>query len=204
MNFGLNFGMSSKRPTGRFPWFLCGVLTFVGMSPGSAHTSRETQLTQTTVTLDGSHDFDFLAGHWDIRNRRLKQRWVGSQEWDEFAATSKIQPVLGGIGNVDEFKAPSQGFGGLTLRLYQPATRQWSLYWANSRDGVLQPPVHGHFVNGAGTFYGDDVDADKPIRVRYIWSRITKTSARWEQAFSADGGKTWETNWIMDFTRTTP
>lgn len=178
------------------------LLTFAAMSSSHAFSSRETQLTQSTAIADGSRDFDFLTGRWDIQNRRLKQRWVGSQEWDQFPATSAVQQALGGIGNFDEYQAPTKGFGGVTLRLYQPATRQWSLYWANSRDGILQPPVHGHFVNGVGTFYGEDVDEGKPVRVRYRWSRITRTSARWEQAFSVDGGKTWETNWIMDFTRT--
>jgi hypothetical protein len=177
------------------------LLGLAAVNPGHAFTSRETQLTQSTTSSDGSHDFDLLAGHWNIQNRRLKQRWVGSDEWDEFPATSAMQLTLGGIGIFDEYKAPARGFAGITLRLYQPATQQWSLYWANSRDGVLQPPVHGRFVKDVGTFYGDDVDDGKPVRVRYIWSRITRTSARWEQAFSIDGGKSWETNWIMDFTR---
>lgn len=193
--------MHSPSLAGRFLCCLCGALPLAfAMNSSHAFTSRETQLTHST-TADASHDFDFLAGHWKVQNRRLRQRWGGSQEWDEFPATSTVQSTLGGIGNFDEYQAPARGFGGITLRLYQPATRQWSLYWANSRDGVLQPPVHGRFVNGVGTFYGDDVDEGKPVRVRYIWSHSARTTARWEQAFSADGGKTWETNWIMEFTR---
>jgi hypothetical protein len=85
--------------------------------------------------------------------------------------------------------------------MLSPETGEWTIYWVNSRTGELQQPVVGRFADGVGTFYGDDVDDGTPVRVRYIWSRITPTSARWEQAFSTDAERTWETNWIMDHTR---
>jgi hypothetical protein len=110
--------------------------------------------------------------------------------------------VFGGAGNFDEILFPTKGFSGMTLRLFSPGTGKRSLYWANSRDGALQPPVEGAFTNGAGEFFGDDEHEGRPIRVRYTWSEITAEHARWDQAFSVDGGETWELNWIMALTRT--
>jgi hypothetical protein len=95
-----------------------------------------------------------------------------------------------------------KGHRGLTFRLFDPARQEWSIWWVNSRDGLLTPPVAGRFADGVGTFHGADTHEGTPVRVRYIWSRITPSSARWEQAFSVDGEQTWETNWIMDLTRT--
>ena len=148
------------------------------------------------------NDFDFLAGTWSIANRRLAKPLVGAEEWDEFPATTVARTFFGGAGSFDEVTFPTKGWSGVSFRLYDPARAEWSIYWANSRDGRLQPPVVGRFSEGRGEFYGDDTHEGAPIRVRYIWSRITPTSAQWEQAFSVDGGQTWETNWIMDLTRT--
>lgn len=160
---------------------------------------------QATVRIrDSVHDFDFLIGSWTVANRRLKRRFVGSSDWDQFPARLTVRYILGGIGNTDEIAFPTQGWTGATLRLFNPVTKQWSLYWADSRRGVLFPPVVGSFDGERGVFYGDDVDDGKPIRVRYLWSGITSRSARWEQAFSLDTEKTWETNWIMEITRSEP
>jgi len=145
-------------------------------------------------------DFDFLHGHWRVANRRLKERLRGSQEWEEFDATALCQPLFGGDANVDEFTFP-WGDSGLTLRLYDPSSKQWSLSWSTRATGRLLPPVVGTFTDGVGTFYGDDTEQGRPVRVRYIWSGITPTAAQWEQAFSTDGGQTWETNWFMYLTR---
>src|SRR6266511_122743 len=149
------------------------------------------------------NDFDFLVGEWTITNRRLRERLVGSDDCEEFASTSVVHNLFDGAANVDEITFPSKGFKGLTLRLFDPEREEWSLYWANSQTGVLFPPVVGRFEGGRGEFYGDDVENRTPVRVRYIWSEITPTWARWEQAFSTDQGKTWETNWIMELTRPT-
>jgi hypothetical protein len=161
-------------------------------------------MSTTAKEHDGSHDFDFFFGRYRAHNKRLVGRLRGSTTWESFEHTSDCRPVLGGLGNMDEnvFDDPSRpGFIGMSLRLFDPQTRQWSIYWADNRVGVLQPPVVGSFSNGVGIFEGPDGFEGKPILVRYTWSNITSTSARWEQAFSPDNGQTWETNWIMDFTR---
>ena len=112
-----------------------------------------------------------------------------------------MRTILRGMGNVDEIDFPTKGWSGATLRLFDPQSARWSIYWANSRDGIMQPPVVGAFSGGVGEFYCDDIDEGKPIRVRYIWSHITEHSARWQQAFSLDLGATWETNWLMELRR---
>ncbi|GAA3838418.1 hypothetical protein GCM10022226_70910 [Sphaerisporangium flaviroseum] len=153
------------------------------------------------------NDFDFYTGTWDVTNRRrtdfLQETcfYEEATEWEEFPAVSRASRHFEGGANFDEIEFPTKGFGGLTLRLYDPEREEWSLYWVNSRDGKLTTPVVGRFVDGRGEFYGDDTLVGKDIRVRYIWSGITADSARWEQAFSVDGEKTWITNWIMDSTR---
>ena len=155
----------------------------------------------TVASLAGRTDFDFLVGDWEVANRRLKQRHVGSTDWDEFPARLTMRLILGGLGNVDEVNFPTKGWSGATFRFFNPESQRWSIYWVNSRDGLMQAPVVGSFKNGVGEFYGEDLDEGRPIRVRYRWSMITRTSARWEQAFSTDGDKTWETNWITDLRR---
>ncbi|CAN5374648.1 hypothetical protein BH10ACT7_BH10ACT7_02550 [soil metagenome] len=146
-------------------------------------------------------DFDFLYGDWHVSNRRLGELFVGSTEWREFEATSWARPLLGGVGNVDEMDCPSEGFSGATIRLQDQASGLWSIYWADSTSGRLFPPVVGSFADGRGDFYGDDQVDGRPIRAHFIWSRITPDSARWEQEFSMDDGVTWETNWVMEFSR---
>src|SRR5947207_1119045 len=138
------------------------------------------------------NDFDFLQGSWDVANRRLVT--TGGEEWEEFPAVSVCHGFFDGAGNFDEISFPTKGFAGATIRMFDPDKKEWSLYWVSSRTGLLQPPVFGSFTDGTGVFYGDDVYQGTPIRVRYLWSGITPTSARWEQAFSTDGEQTWETN----------
>ncbi|WP_424529333.1 hypothetical protein ACOZ38_07220 [Sphaerisporangium viridialbum] len=147
------------------------------------------------------NDFDFFVGTWNVANRRLKERLKGCTEWDEFPGVSTSKSIFGGTGNMDEIDFPTMGFSGLTLRLYDPEREEWSLYWTSSRSSVIEPPVIGRFDGGVGEFYADDTHEGIPIRVRYLWSGITATTCRWEQAFSTDGGRTWETNWIMESTR---
>jgi hypothetical protein len=148
-----------------------------------------------------ARDFDFLMGDWKVRNRRLKARLAGSEEWEEFDATSVARPILGGLGNEDVFLTDHEGgFIGMSFRFFDPEKRRWSIYWADSRrSGELDPPVFGTLSEDRGVFHGKDVFEGRPILVRFIWSGITTPTPRWEQAFSDDGGATWETNWIMDF-----
>ena len=151
-----------------------------------------------------SHEFDFLLGRWTVRNRRLVERLAGSDEWDEFESRAAARTLPGGLGNEDVYCTEyAGGFVGMSFRLFDPETELWSIYWADTRrPGRLDPPVVGSFDGDTGVFEGDDMLGDRPIRVRFTWSGVTTPTPRWEQAFSADGGETWETNWIMDFART--
>jgi hypothetical protein len=153
---------------------------------------------------DGRYDFDFLHGRWHSRQRKLRNRLANCQDWDEFTADLHCQPVLGGLGNFDELASPAMTYAGLALRLYDEATRTWSIYWIAGGLAAVDPPVVGHFANGLGDFLCSDSHEGAPVLVRYRWSDITPTTARWAQAFSADNGVTWETNWTADFTRTAP
>jgi hypothetical protein len=153
---------------------------------------------------DGSHDFDFWFGQWNGVHHKLKQRLANSSEWEDFTGTAIARPLLGGRANTDEnvFHSGKEGAGGIAFRLYDPQQDLWSIYWIGTTSYTVDAPMVGRFVNGVGTFYGDDTWQGKPVRVRFIWSKIDLTHCHWEQAYSADGGKSWETNWLMDFTRT--
>lgn len=159
---------------------------------------------QTILSHDGSHDFDFLFGRWNIHNRRLRERLAGCDEWVDFEASHSVRPLLDGAANEDEFRTDHEGgFVGMSFRFYDPQTGRWSIYWADTRrPGLLDPPVLGAFDGDTGVFEGDDVFRGLPIRVRFIWSGVTTPTPRWEQAFSDDAGVTWETNWVMEFART--
>ena len=149
-----------------------------------------------------ARDFDFLIGSWHIHNRRLRERLAGSSDWEEFDATSVARPLLDGMGNEDEFRTDHDGgFIGMSFRFFDPTTGRWSIYWADSRRcGVLDPPVFGTFDRDVGVFEGEDMYDGRPILVRFVWSGVATTTPRWEQAFSADGGSSWESNWVMEFT----
>jgi len=155
---------------------------------------------------DGQHDFDFEIGTWKIHLKRLQSRLTGSTTWVEFDGTSVTRKVWGGRANMDEFTADSpetnSHIEGLTLRLYKPESREWYIYWASLKTGALGlPPTVGRFNNGRGEFYDHEEIGGRMIFVRYVWSDITPNSARFEQSFSADGGKTWEPNWICTIDR---
>jgi hypothetical protein len=158
---------------------------------------------------DGQHDFDFLVGSWKFHLKRLKRRLAGSTEWVEFDGTTVCRKVLDGRGEVEEMNVESADkyihIQGLALRLYNPESHQWSIYWANAADGVLeQNPMVGQFSNGRGEFYNQQVYEGRAIYARFVWSGVTTNSPNFAQAFSTDGGKTWETNWITDQTKEKP
>jgi len=181
--------------------------------------------------MSASTDFDFWIGRWSVRNERLKGRLCGSTEWEEFAASAEARFLPGGLGNIDQFvitddwrparpaasaaqgsfrisaddrllcETACPGFVGLTVRLFEPSTKLWRIYWADNMRGIFDPPVIGQFTDGVGTFEGDDQHEGAPVRVRFKWTHDPPRTARWEQAFSTDGGASWETNWIMHMTR---
>lgn len=148
------------------------------------------------------HDFDYFAGAWTTRQRRL-QRGVGNREWEEFPATLCMTPYLDGAVTVDELYFPTKGWAGVTVRAFDARQGTWSIYWISSRTGRLDPPVVGGFDGDRGDFYGDDTDEGRPIKVRYRWTKLDHDHAHWEQAFSHDG-RSWETNWTADFLRADP
>ena len=152
---------------------------------------------------DGRTDFDFIIGRWKVHNRALRERLKGSNDWQEFEGTSVARKILGGIGNIDEitFDRETGPIEGMALRLFDPKSQEWSIYWSSSVTGVLDTPMIGKFENGRGKFFAQEVHGNQHVYSRFIWSEITENSCRWEQAFSPDGGKTWETNWVMGFTR---
>lgn len=162
---------------------------------------------ESAAQRDGQHDFDWIFGTWKATLRRLVRPLTGSTTWVAFDGMQISKRVWDGRGSLDEFTvnspATNTNIEGVTLRLYNPQTREWRIYWANSKRGIVDPPVVGRFSNGRGEFYGQDELEGRAILVRYVWSNITPTSAHFEQSFSADGGKTWEPNWISDVTRVT-
>lgn len=156
------------------------------------------------------HDFDFLVGHWTTHQRRLKHRLQGSDEWETFTAHATNQNLPGGVINFDTLVAPDwrPGWVGMSLRVFNPVTGLWSIHWVtnegggiNPATGRLDPPVVGRFQGDEGVFEGEDVFDGRAIRVRFHWQRLGHDRARWQQAFSDDGGRNWELNWVMDFER---
>jgi hypothetical protein len=156
---------------------------------------------------DGRHDFDFYFGAWQISNRkRVDPLREGDDEWIEFDAVSVAQPIVGGLGNVDTYSAPDfpgrPGFEGFTLRLFDPKTGLWRIWWASSyAPGELDEPVVGRFEDGVGLFECDDILGGIHVRVRYEWRVIDENTLRWEQSFSFNGRRTWDSNWVMESTR---
>ena len=158
----------------------------------------------TTGEPDGQHDFDFAIGDWKIHLKRLEHPLTGSKTWVEFDGTLKTRKIWNGDGDVEEFDAtsPTGLLTGLAVRLYNPQSHQWSIYWANKKNGAMDSsPQVGQFKNGRGEFYGTDTLNGKFIIIRFVWTNTHSDSPHFEQSFSDDGGKTWEVNWITDQTR---
>jgi hypothetical protein len=152
-----------------------------------------------STTVDGQRDFDWEIGTWRTSVRVLADPLSESpDEWLRFTGTSTVRALADRRANVVELdvSGPDGRIEALNLRLYEPQAQRWSLTFVNLRDGLLTPAVHGGFRDGVGEFYGDDQLGDRPIKVRFLVVRVSKDEARFEQAFSADGGTTWETNWI--------
>jgi hypothetical protein len=144
------------------------------------------------------NDFDFFHGRWRVANRKIADIVGRGTEWVEFDAEAEVRPILGGAANIDSLHA--DGWEGMTLRQYDPERQVWRIWWASTRaPGHLDPPLEGRFTDGHGVFFGDDVVGGHAVKLRFDWT--AGDSPRWEQAFSYDGGETWETNWTMRFNR---
>jgi hypothetical protein len=148
-----------------------------------------------------SRDFDFLTGPWRVHHRRLMEPLHGGTEWVESDSTTHGCTYFNGAVSIDEIGLTEPGRRGFSFRTFDPAHQQWSIYWVNSRDGRLQPPVMGRFVDGVGRFDGVEEIDGQTVHVRFLWTDITDTTARWRQYFSVDGGATWQENWEMLLTR---
>ncbi len=159
-------------------------------------------------TIDGlprrTTGFDFLVGSWQVDNERLREPLSGRQEWYSTPAEAWSTTLHNGAMSVDEMWYPDEGFAGTSIRLHDPSNDTWTIYWVNSSTGRLQPPVAGRWAPDGSRFVADGPDefAGRPVLARYMWHSITATSATWEQAFSIDEGATWETNWVMRWSRT--
>ena len=181
---------------------LCSLVAV--LAPLQARAQQNADTSRTSIQRDGQHDFDFELGSWNIHLKKLLHPLTGSTTWVEFDGTSVTRKVWDGRSQLEEFETDSSAAGhieGLTLRLYNPQSHQWSLYWANSKGGAIFPPQIGEFKNGKGEFYAQDMLNGKSIFIRFVWSDTTTNRPHFEQSFSEDGGKTWEVNWITDQTR---
>ena len=180
-----------------------GVLLSAPMSGRAQTDSGAVARRQATPAQDGQHDFDFEFGAWNAHIQRMKSPLCGDTSWVEYEGTSMVRPVWDGGANLGELavEGPAGRIEGLSLRIYNPQTQQWRIHWASSRDGVLGPAMIGGFKDGRGEFYNQESFNGRAIFVRFIFSQFTPDSFNIEQAFSDDGGQTWEPNWIATFAR---
>lgn len=173
----------------------CGLLPAVAFAAPVAATAPQVR--------DGQHDFDWEFGTWTTELRRLRDPLTGKSEWITYTGSSQVRPAVGTRSNLVELEVHGTAgmIAGVSLRLYRPDTGEWFLHFANLANGVMSDPVHGSFVNGVGTFYGEDTVRGKAVLVRFLIKPLNDKQWRFEQAYSADGGKTWEDNWIAVDTR---
>jgi len=191
--------------------FLLACTLFVGLLFFPVETLRDHHATvhaqQTpSAQRDGQHDFDYAVGTWKIHLKRLKKRLVGSTEWIDLDGTVACRKVLDGKAEVEEMNVESADktlhIQGLAVRLYNPQSHQWSIYWADGSDGIMETnPMVGQFTDGRGEFYNQQMYQGRAVYARFTWTGVTTNTPHFEQAFSVDGGKTWETNWITDQTK---
>jgi hypothetical protein len=180
------------------------VLPLVSLAAAGAAPPARPPAVAAREQANGARDFDFEIGTWHAHLTRRLRPLTGSTEWVEYEGSSIVRPIWGGKANLGELKVsgPTGGFEGLTFRLYEPEAKQWKIRWANAADGVLGNAMAGGFAaDGRGYFYDQEDYQGRAIYVRFIFTRSGNDRLRVEQAFSADGGTNWETNWIGDFRR---
>ncbi len=171
--------------------------------PGLAQNSAAAKSQPSATVRDGQHDFDPLIGSWKYHLKRRLNPLTGSNTWVEFDGTGVCYKIWDGseLDTIDVDSPAAGHIEGLTLRVYNPTSHQWRLYWANRKVGILDPPQVGEFKNGRGEFFAQDTINGKVILIRFVWTNLTTNTPHFEQSFSDDGGKTWEVNWITDQTR---
>jgi hypothetical protein len=197
----MNTTTALRRQLPRESWALAAA-AFLLCSPGLT-------LAQEAAQHDGQRDFDFLVGSWQIHLKRLVQPNNGPKEWVELDGTVVCRQVLDSRAEVEEFKVESRDkkmhIQGLATRFYNPVSHQWSIWWANAKDGAMYPPpVVGEFKNGRGEFYDQEVVNGRVVFTRYVWTGTTTNSPHFEQSISTDGGKSWELWWVTDQTKDKP
>jgi hypothetical protein len=157
------------------------------------------------MTVPGTiHDFDFIFGSWRVEHRRLKARLAGCEEWEEFDGTCVAQPILGGAGNIDDcvVNLPAGSYRAASVRTFDPSTQSWAIWWLDARNPHgIDVPVIGRFDDGEGVFCAEETFDGNPIIVRFRWHETRSETPHWDQAFSPDGGKSWEVNWSNRFYR---
>ncbi len=198
-------GFEAGRRLGLFALAAAAVLAPLALVAQGAAPAAPKQAQPAAARHDGQHDFDFLLGSWKYHLSKLDRPLTGSKKWDEFEGKGRCRPVWSGA-EIDQLEAdaPGQHIEGLALRMYNPESHQWSIYWGTRQAGTLaMPPTVGSFdpAKGRGEFYDDEVWHGRAIKVRYLWLNVKTQAPRFEEAFSTDGGKTWETNWITTQTR---
>lgn len=180
----------------------CALAVVLQFPPAHAqqNDASKTSVQQIPAERDGQHDFDPLLGKWKYHLKRRLHPLTGSNTWVEFDGTGACFKVWDGGSQLDTIgvDGPTGHIEGLTLRVYNPQSHQWRLYWANRKVGILDPPQIGEFKNGRGEFFAQDTINGKTILIRFVWTDLTTNSPHFEQSFSDDGGKTWEVNWITD------
>jgi len=177
-------------------WALC-------LAPAAAQTDSnagKSQAQKPAAQRDGQHDFDPLIGTWKYHLKRRLHPLTGSNIWVDLEGAGVCYKIWDGRAQLDtiEVNGPSGHIEGLTLRLYNPESHQWRLYWANSKNGIVDPPQIGEFKDGHGEFLAQDTINGRVILIRYDWTNMSTSTPHFEQSFSDDGGKTWEVNWITD------
>ena len=150
-------------------------------------------------TGKGIGDFDFLAGEWTIAHRRLKDGT--SDIWEDSVSGATVHRVLDGMGSIEELRAPSGKFMGMGVRVWLPQESKWADHWTSAANGVVNAPQKGEFIDGEGVFISEEQVDGVDWLYRGIWDKITPNSCRWHQSSSKDGGKNWQWNWWMDWTR---
>ena len=188
--------------------YLCiGLMLLLVVLPASLSVSEQAQTsTKPQEQRDGQRDWDMFFGTWKMHLKRRLRPLTGSNEWQEFESHDSTRKVWGGRANLDELEAdgPSGHIEGLTVRLYNPRSHQWSIYWANASAPTMDIATIGSFANGRGEFYDQEIFHDRAIFVRFVWTNVSDKSGDFAQSFSDDGGKTWEPNWITTMEREAP